>query len=462
MGYTENLIMAKINFTAGRINDFKCPADKQQAYVWDAVTQGLGLRATAGSKNYIFQGKLKREVIRVKIGGLDTYGIEEAREQARTLKKILDSGRDPRQVKEETTAADIDKRKQNEIKLTPALVAWDDYIKVRTPKWSERHRIDHAAMVRVGGEKISRGKRAGMSETKEQGILRPLLTLPLSQITRDAVCEWLEPEVAKRPARARLALSVLGTFLMWCSGRAEYSDQINPDACKRLKRELPKPKVKDDCLQREQLKLWFENVRKIPNPTHAAYLQCLLLTGARREELAGVRWEDVDFQWNSIVIRDKVEGTRTIPLTPYVSSLMLHLKGLNEKKPNVIQLNRLKAKGKPWKPSEWVFSSATAKNGRIQEPRIGHNKALDAAGLPALSIHGLRRSFGTLVEWVECPAGIAAQIMGHKPSAIAEKHYRRRPLDLLRMWHTKIEDWILEQADIKGPAQELEKIRLVS
>jgi integrase len=75
-----------------------------------------------------------------------------------------------------------------------------------------------------------------------------------------------------------------------------------------------------------------------------------------------------------------------------------------------------------------------------------HNKALTAAGLPALSIHGLRRSFGTLAEWVECPAACLAQIMGHKPSATAEKHYRVRPLDLLRMWHTKIEAWISERS----------------
>jgi integrase len=99
--------------------------------------------------------------------------------------------------------------------------------------------------------------------------------------------------------------------------------------------------------------------------------------------------------------------------------------------------------------NEWVFSSPMAATGRLMEPRIGHNKALTAAGLPALSLHGLRRSFGTLAEWVECPAGVSAQIMGHKPSAIAEKHYRRRPLDLLRMWHVKIEAWILEQAGIE-------------
>ena len=101
-----------------------------------------------------------------------------------------------------------------------------------------------------------------------------------------------------------------------------------------------------------------------------------------------------------------------------------------------------------------VFSSPTAKSGRLQEPRFQHNRALKVAGIDGLTIHGLRRSFGTLSEWVEVPAGVVAQIMGHKPSATAEKHYRRRPLDLLRMWHVKIEEWILEQAGMELPNEE--------
>jgi integrase len=147
--------------------------------------------------------------------------------------------------------------------------------------------------------------------------------------------------------------------------------------------------------------------------------------------VAGIAWADVDFQWKSLTIKDKVEGQRIIPLTPYVASLLAALPRRNE----------------------WVFSSPTAASGRLQEPRTGHNKALAAAGLPALSLHGLRRSFGTLAEWVECPVGVVAQIQGHKPSATAEKHYRRRPLDLLRMWHIKIEAWILEQAGIEQPTE---------
>lgn len=44
--------------------------------------------------------------------------------------------------------------------------------------------------------------------------------------------------------------------------------------------------------------------------------------------------------------------------------------------------------------------------------------------------------------------------MGHVPSTIAEKHYRRRSIDLLRKWHEKIEAWILDQAGIEFMTEE--------
>ncbi len=218
--------------------------------------------------------------------------------------------------------------------------------------------------------------------------------------------------------------------------------------------ELPKKKAKDDCLQREQLKVWFEKIRTIHNPTISAYLQATLLTGARREEVAGIQWTDIDFQWKTIRIADKVEGERSIPMTPYVESLLLDLKRRNETPPpkyRILNGKKIENDLANWSPSEWVFQSRRAKNGRLQDPSIQHRSACASAGIDGLTIHGLRRSFGTLAEWVECPAGVVAQIMGHKPSATAEKHYRRRPIDLLRMWHSKIEGWILEQAGIEQP-----------
>lgn len=57
---------------------------------------------------------------------------------------------------------------------------------------------------------------------------------------------------------------------------------------------------------------------------------------------------------------------------------------------------------------------------------------------------------------------ISAQIMGHKPSALAEKHYRKRPIDMLRMWHTKIEKFILDEAGIAQPEESTKRLRAVS
>jgi integrase len=280
------------------------------------------------------------------------------------------------------------------------------------------------------------------------GPLVPLLSLKLADLNAEAVKAWLEPLATRTPTQAAQTYRALRAFVAWCAGNPDYAGATHADACnRRMARDtLPKPKAKDDCLQREQLAPWFAAVRELGNPVIAAYLQGLLLTGARREELAGLTWADVDFQWRSLTIRDKVEGERIIPLPPYLAALLAALP---------------RRKDENGKPVPWVFSSPTAASGRIQEPRIAHLRALKAAGLPHLSLHGLRRSFGTLAEWVEAPTGVVAQIMGHKPSAIAEKHYRRRPLDLLRMWHTRIEAWMLEQAGIPQPEEGAEGLRLV-
>jgi intergrase/recombinase len=48
------------------------------------------------------------------------------------------------------------------------------------------------------------------------------------------------------------------------------------------------------------------------------------------------------------------------------------------------------------------------------------------------------------------PTGVVAQIQGHKQSATAEKHYKRRPLDLLRVHHERIEAWVLERAGFQA------------
>jgi intergrase/recombinase len=74
----------------------------------------------------------------------------------------------------------------------------------------------------------------------------------------------------------------------------------------------------------------------------------------------------------------------------------------------------------------------------------------------------MKRSFLSLVEWTEMPKGVCSQIVGHSESATAERHYVTRPLDLLAIWHTKYEAWILQQAEIDfKPAEGQQTLKVV-
>ena len=453
--------MAKVTrtgFTAPRVEKAQCEPGKHQSFLWDSTAPGLALRITsAGGKAYVFQSRVNRKALRITIGDVRVWLLGDAQAEARRLQTLCDQGIDPREQKKELAATKEIARQHVLHGSEPALAAWEVYCADRAPRWGEAHKADHQTVSKEGGQPRTRGRRKGESATTQPGILRPLLVLPLAQIDAARVRTWLKGEAVKRPTHARLALGLLRAFLNWCSNRPEYQPYAHIDACSsRLARdELPKKAAKNDCLQREQLPAWFAKVQAINNPVISTYLQTALLTGARREEIANIRWDDVDFKWNTLTIRDKVEGERTIPLTPYVAYLLRNLKARSEAPPTVPRRLRQSGAALPeWKPSPWVFHSPTAESGRLQEPRLQHNKACAAAGIEGMTIHGLRRSFGTLAEWVECPAGVVAQIQGHKPSATAEKHYRRRPIDLLRVWHTKIESWILEQAGIALIANE--------
>ncbi len=451
--------MQRERLTPERIRRFTLPEGSAQAFLWDTEAPRLAVRATAGAKAFIFEAKLDRRTLRVTIGDVRAWNLDDARAEARRLQTLVDQGIDPREQKRERIAASEAKREEARRSEAPALEAWNAYIEARRPKWGARSYQDHLSLSKEGGETITRGRKTTEDGKTQPGALRALLALPLRKIDAPTVRAFLKDDAAKRPTQAALAFRLLRAFLNWCADRPEYQEQIQADACAgRIARdELPKRQAKQDALEREMLRPWFEQVRAITNPVQAAYLQVALLTGARREEVAEMRWTDVDFRWKKIIIRDKVEGERTIPLTPYVAGLLRDLKRRNDTPPaewRILHGKRIANDLDAWKPSPWVFASKTAASGYLQEPRIAHNRALRDAGLPSITIHGLRRSFGSLSEWCEVPAGIVAQIQGHKPSATAEKHYRVRPIDLLRQWHTKIEAWILDQAGIELPTEQ--------
>lgn len=426
----------RIRLTLKRISDLPHPATGK-TFLWDTDSPTLAVLASPKKKNYIFESRLNGQTIRITIGDVRTFTLEGARIESNRLKSAVNQGIDPREQKrqviaeqEEARAARVREDSEKTVKAMLVADAWAAYLEERRPHWGELHYQDHIRLSQTGGCAAKIGNRI-----KKPGPLAPLMHISLADLTTTRLETWLKYEVEDRPTQTRLALRLLKAFLNWCSVHDRFKLAAGAEMITRkTTANMPKKQANTDGLQKEQLAAWFTAVRQIDNPVIAAYLQGLLLTGARRRELSGLQWEDIDFRWKSISIRDKVEGVRVIPLTPFLESLLRFLPRRND----------------------WVFSSPSSATGRLMEPTRAHQRAVTVAGIPHVSLHGLRRSFGSLSEWCELPVGIVAQIMGHKPSATAEKHYRVRPLDLLRMWHIKFESWILGQAGIVAPDRQEE------
>jgi integrase len=435
----------RTKFTAGRVDSFQCTPGKSSEFMWDTEQPGLGLKVSAGgSKQYILQSRLATgSPIRLTIGKPAAWSLDDARAEARRLQNLIDQGNDPRQKKAEQAARDESAREQAKTDAMRNSITvqsvWDEYLSHHQDYWGERHYRDHINLSQAGGQPKKRG-----SGLTVQGVLYPLLQMRMIDINADGLTEWQKQEAQTRANNARQGFEMFRAFWRWCDQHKDYAALVNVQTVENqdLRKKVPARKAKKfDVLQRAQLQDWFESVRNLSNPVIAAYLQGLLLTGARREELAELKWTDIDFKLGAMWVKDKVDAEgRMIPLTPYLSNLITALPRRNQ----------------------WVFSSPTAEDGKLAEPRIAHNRALDKAGLEHVTLHGLRRTFASLAEWVEMPVGVVAQIMGHAPNATAEKHYKSRPLELLAIWHGKYEAWILEQAAIEfAQSEQSQGLRVV-
>ncbi|MCV2370005.1 tyrosine-type recombinase/integrase [Roseateles oligotrophus] len=470
---------SRVRLTVGRVAAFACPEGKSQAFLWDTEAPSLMLRVTpTGRKTYAFEGRLNGSTLRVGIGTATDWTLDAARKRAVELKQLVDNGQDPRELERQKVAAAVARKVEEAAQVEADRLAdvtvgavWEIYVAERREHWGERHYADHLKMAKAGGELAKRGVKLLKSGERPRTLAGPVFSLlgtPLRELTSTRIEAWATEQAKTRPTYARLCWRCLKVFLNWCAEHAEYSQLLsttNPAKTKKAREALGKAAVKDDALQREQLSVWFAAVCNIQNPVIAAYLQTLLLTGARPGEVLTLRWEDLNTQWKGMTIRDKVEGERVIPLTPYVAHILAKLPRRNEwvfsstralsLDPASIKRRQAKHVRKGSVAPTGVLVQASV-SGHLTDPSSAHRCVCAAVGLEGLTLHGLRRSFASLTEWLEIPSGVVAQIQGHKPSATAEKHYKRRPLDLLRVHHERIEAWVLEQAGVSFNALKTE------
>lgn len=405
----------KTKLTTNKIDKLE-PSDKQYL-VWDEKYTGLGvLVSPKGSKSFVYQGRVGSKQKRITLGKYPLMSYQDAINKANDISKQMTAGIDPSRQKAEQLAKNTE---FEQAKIRQSITfgqAFTDYFNTKKDDWSERYVKDH----------VEAAKPFLSDKPYKNGCLAYIWHTPLSELAPDYIETWIRHENQARKTRMAIAYRIYKAFTNWANEHQRYVDIIPQKSAtaKIVTSTVAKTGKHKHSLQRIQLPLWFETIRMI-HPVHATALICMLLNGSRPDEILSLTWDKVDFEWKTITIIDKVDQwERTIPLTPYTEYLLK-------------QLPRSK---------DYIF--VTARSEKYIQIADTYRNAVRDAGLPSLPPKAMRKSFSNLSEWVSVPYGIVKQIMGHRPGAVDEKHYKDRPIDLLRYWHIIIEQFILYEAGV--------------
>ena len=156
-----------------------------------------------------------------------------------------------------------------------------------------------------------------------------------------------------------------------------------------------------------------------------------LLTGARRNNVLAMRWEDVDVPsatWR--IPQTKNDDPQVVALVPEAVEI------LRERKPQ----------------NEGYVFPAPSKTGHATPPKKRWHALLTRAGVANLHIHDLRRSLGSWQAISGASLAIIGKSLGHK-SADATMIYARLSLDPVRASLNTATSAMLEAAGVKKRAK---------
>jgi integrase len=156
--------------------------------------------------------------------------------------------------------------------------------------------------------------------------------------------------------------------------------------------------------------------------TFADAMRLLLLTGARKTEVLGLRWSEVDFERQRLTLppeRTKAGGStgeRRIVLSPPALAI------LAARRAAVDSARETAAKAREaFADPEFVFPAARGE-GHAVGLRRAFTKATERAGLSAIRIHDLRHSFASFAVADGASLFLIGKLLGHASARTTERY----------------------------------------
>ena len=275
--------------TVKAIENFKPGASRRE--VPDGDVRGLYLQIfPSGKASWAFRYRFGGRTRKLTIGASPEIGLKDARDLARAAHLQIASGEDPGAAKQAARTS------------TKALPARDMVEKVAA-QFLARHVKNLAPLTRI---------EVGRIVAKE--ILPTFRGRRLSEIKRTDVIEWLDA-IVDRPAPIA-ANRALGWFKGLCNFAVERGVlDVSPIAgIKPPAAEVARDRVLSD----DELKAVWQAADALEQP-YAAFIQLLVLTGQRRNEIAEMCWRevgDLDARlWTLPAARAKNSIEHSIPLS---------------------------------------------------------------------------------------------------------------------------------------------------
>jgi integrase len=369
---------------------------------WDGDMPGFGVRAKpSGARSYIVQyrnagGQSKR----LTLGRVGVLTPEEARREARKALATVAKGGDP--------AAD---RRAKRADLTVAQLI-DRY-------------LSEGPAAKPNKKKLSWASDAGNLRRHVVPVLgrRRLDTLTKGDIQRfqrsvtEGETKATAPAAQKRGhvrvrggiAAAARSTAVLAAMLAWATERGLLS--ANPAKGVQLNTLAARERfLTDQELARLGDALVAMEARGV-NRSSLNIVRLLLLTGARLNEIASLKWEYVDFQRGVFMLPDSKTGAKTVPVGAPVFEILAKLPKTEEE-------------------AVWVFPAARGDGHHQGAPKIWR-RVRQEAGLVGVRLHDLRHTHASAGVALNQSLYIVGKILGHRRASTTQK-YSHLALDPIR------------------------------